>query len=261
MEAERLQKPVRTLRKGFKNLKGNPGPKQVHELRTEAREIEAQASALKGDGRKARRLLKAIKPVRKAAGHVRDLDVLTMNAMSLAEGPGRESVARLVKRLRAMRARNAAGLLDVVKHGRATARRRLKRYGRLLQLKFADGDGGGAGTELEGSIRAAIEELTGELRRWPELNAETIHRFRVRLKALRSLLRLEPGSGPGFVRAVSNAKSRIGEWHDWQKLRETAGEILDAREDRALLAQIDQVVERKLEQALAASNALRRRYL
>ena len=262
MEADRLQKPVRTLRKGLKSLPRDPAPEQVHKLRIGARHMESVAAALlPADGKKARRLLKTIRPLRKAAGAVRDMDMLTANALKLAEAPGNDSLARLVKYLGATRQQNVAQLLDAVEHRRKSARRRLKRFARNVESELKGEASGERAPELEGSVRAAAAKLHSKLSRWPVLSAANIHRFRLKIKELRSLLQLEQDSDAGLLRALGSAKRKIGEWHDWQQLKEIASEVLNAYEDRGLLMDIDQAVSRKLTQALAASNALRKRYL
>ena len=262
MEADRLQKPVRTLRKGLKSLPKDPAPAQVHKFRTGARQMESVAAALMpANGKKAWRLLKTIKPLRKAAGRVRDMDVMTENALKLAETPGRDSLARLVTYLGSSRQENAAELVDAVKQKRKAARRRLKRFEKRVESALKTGGSGVRAAQLTGGVRNAEENLRGDLSRWPELGADNIHRFRLKIKELRSLLQLERDSDAGFVRALGKAKSKIGEWHDWQQLREIAGEILNLQEDRALLMQIDATAKRKLVAALTASNALRGKFL
>jgi CHAD domain-containing protein len=262
MEADRLQKPVRTLRRGLKSLPRDPAPEQVHRLRIGARQMESVAAALlPANGKKTRQLLKSIKPLRKAAGDVRDMDVMTANALKLAETPGHNSLARLVKYLGSTRQKSAAQLLDALEHRRKAARRRLKRFAKRVESALKAEESGARAVELEGGVRAATAKIRNALSRWPELSADNIHRFRLKIKELRSLLQLEQESDAGFFRALGNAKNKIGEWHDWHQLREIAGEILDAEQDRALLVEIDLAVKRKLEAALTASNALRRKYL
>ena len=262
MEAGRLQKSVRTLRKGLKSLPSDPAPEQVHRLRTGARQMETVASALlPANANKTRQLLKTIKPLRKAAGSVRDMDVMTSNALKLAETPGHDSLARLVTYLRSTRQENAAELVDAVKRRRKAARLHLKRFAKRVESALKAGDSGVRAVRLEGGVRDAEENLRRDLTQRPELGADNIHRFRLKIKELRSLLQLERDSDAGFVRALGNAKSKIGEWHDWQQLREIADEILNLQEDRALLMQIDATAKRKLEDALTASNKLRRKFL
>jgi CHAD domain-containing protein len=259
MEADRLQKPLRNLRKGLKSLPRDPAPGRVHDLRTRARQMETFASALMPpNGRKTRQLLKTIKPLRKAAGSVRDVDVMTEIALKLTEPSGRDSLARLVKYLGSTREKNAVELLDAVERRRKAARRRLKQFAKRMESAQ---DSRHRAVEIDGGVHTAAHKLRSELSKWPELNADNIHRFRIKIKELRSLLQLERDSDAGLVRSLTNAKNKIGNWHDWQQLREIAGAVLDAGQDRTLLLEIDGAVERKLERALAVANALRRRYL
>lgn len=259
MESVRLQKPVRSLRKGLKSLPKDPAPAQVHKLRTGARHMETLAAALMpADAHKTRRLLKSIKPLRKAAGGVRDMDVMTENALKLAETPGHDSLARLVTYLGSTRQQSAAELVDAVEQKRKAARRGLKRFAKSVQSVQ---ESEYRVVELDGDVRAAAEKLRSELSRWPALNAGNIHRFRLKIKELRSLLQLEQNSDAGMLRALANAKNKIGDWHDWHQLKEVAREILNAQEDRVLLTEIDQAEMKKLEEALTSSNTLRRKYL
>lgn len=278
IELDRLQKPLRKLRKSLKNLSKDPPPEAVHKLRTRARQIESIAPALTpSEEKKTRRLLKSIKPVRKAAGGVRDMDVLTGNALSLPKNAHSASLARLIALLETMREESADALLDTVSEKRKPARHLLKQYSRLVEASFngkrngnGKPDGKSKGNQKESGrqaissdqpVQAAIHALTGELSGWPALDEENIHPFRLKVKELRSILQLFPSSDAGAVAALGKVKDRIGEWHDWQQLAQFARHALDRDIDRPLLDQIDEVGAQKLKQALAAANALRRRYL
>jgi CHAD domain-containing protein len=271
MELERVEKPLRQLRKLLKELPSNPAPGEVHKLRTRARKIEALAAALEpADAKQTRRLLKAIKPVRKAAGDVRDMDVLKgdllhMRVNGTKNGRTGDSVVRLVKHLSTVRRKSAADLLDAVDRQRKPARRELRSYEKLLDSvargkKAAPIDGSRAFEPEDGDDSRAAA-LMDELADWPRLNAHNIHPFRLKVKELRYVLELFPHAEVRFVELLGKVKDEIGEWHDWQQLGEIAREVLDAQEDRALLAQIDEVAKQKLAHALAGANGLRRGYL
>ncbi len=269
---DRLEKPLRELRKSLKRLKKNPPPEDVHKLRTRARHIEAIAPALTpSEEKKTRRLLKSIKPVRKAAGSVRDMDVLTGNALSLPKNSHSESLVRLVELLGTTRQKSAGALLETVGEQRKSARQILKQYSKLVKASFNGAHSGknsgkhaganGHAPQPAKNVHAAILALTENLSRWPSLSESNIHPFRLKVKELRSILQLFPNSDLGFVEALGKVKDQIGDWHDWQQLSGFARQALDARQDRALLKQIERTGERKLEEALAAATALRRRYL
>lgn len=61
----------------LKKLQKNDAPDKVHKFRTRIRRLEATLLALQPDARNATRLLRMMKPLRKRAGKVRDMDVLT----------------------------------------------------------------------------------------------------------------------------------------------------------------------------------------
>jgi CHAD domain-containing protein len=276
IELDRLQKPLRKLRKSLKNLSKDPPPEAVHKLRTRARQIESIAPALTPpEEKKTRRLLKSIKPVRKAAGGVRDMDVLTGNALKLPRNSDAGSLGRLIALLETMRQESASALLDTVSEKRKPARHLLKQYSRLVEASFngkhngkrngkSNGNQKESGRQSASSgrpVENAIDGLTSELSLWPALDEENIHPFRLKVKELRSILQLFPKSDTRLVAALGKVKDQIGEWHDWQQLAQFARHALDRDIDRPLLDQIDQIGAQKLKQALTAANVLRRRHL
>src|SRR5881396_3504744 len=93
LAADGLWKQPRKLRKSLKKLLEDSSAARVHQLRTRTRRMEAMVYALRLDFRKNERLLlKAIKPVRKKAGKVRDMDVLTGFALQPALSMMRRNV-------------------------------------------------------------------------------------------------------------------------------------------------------------------------
>lgn len=256
---DRVQKPLRQLRKLLKNLQADPPAEEVHKLRTRSRQIEAIAAALSPAGEKlTRRLLKSIKPLRKAAGSVRDMDVLAAKARALPREPGQnshqEALARLVEHLESSRKESAAELVTAFGRQRKTARQNLKLYAKQLECG-KDSDS----LAREQQIQAAAAQLAAELSRWPALSARNLHSFRLNVKELRSILQLLSNSDHAFVEALGTVKEQIGDWHDWQQLAMAATEALHAQQDRALLSAIKEIVRQKLREALAAANALQER--
>jgi CHAD domain-containing protein len=84
LDPAKLQEPLRRLRKLLKNFPKQPSPEQVHNLRTRTRRVEAMLRALMLTSRRnGRRLFQELAPVRKKAGKVRDMDVLTGFSASL----------------------------------------------------------------------------------------------------------------------------------------------------------------------------------
>ena len=131
-ELERVRKALRELGKSLQSLTGDSAPKDVHKLRTASRRVEAIAGVLEAaGGKKSRRLVKSIEPVRKAAGGVRDMDVLLADARKLARYSHGESLNHLVAHLETAREQNAGELQHALHHRRKTVLEDLKEYSGL----------------------------------------------------------------------------------------------------------------------------------
>ncbi len=266
MELDRVEKPLRQLRKSLKSFPKDPPPGDVHKLRTRSRRIEAVAAALEpADGKITRRLLKSIKPVRKAAGGVRDMDVLTADALDLPQDPGGDALIRLIEHLGTLRQESAGTLLTAVGKLRKPARRHLKQYEKFVQAVFTGKKKAPLAVSRtvvsENGGDSAAAALVDQLSRWPRLSARNVHAFRLKVKELRYVLQLYPQSDSTFVDALGKVKDHIGEWHDWVQLEQIAAEVLDPQQDRPLLDRIQKTARQKLTAALTASNALRKKYL
>jgi CHAD domain-containing protein len=246
----KAQKPIRKLRKLIRNFPANPSPSDVHSLRTQARRVEATVEALSPEpGKDARRLLKTIKPLRKAAGGVRDFDVLLGMALTLAAGSGADaSLRRLTDAMDGQRKRNAEHLHSVLARRRKKAVELLKEYGEEMEE---------AAPPIESPDIDAARRLAAELEHWPRLDADNLHEFRIHAKKLGYVLQLAPGVDKGRVEAFRRVKDTAGEWHDWVELSKLAATVLDPAADRAVLDRIDSITREKLRAALACANSLR----
>ena len=260
IELDRVEKPLRELRKLLKSMPDDPQPEEVHRLRTRTRRIESIAAALDPSGEKrTRRLLKVLKPVRKAAGNVRDVDVLTGDLLRLRQKSNSASIDRLMEYLNELRRESASDLADAVNEQRKPARRNLQKYARMLEsAAVGKKPVRSEGVDENGSV---ADRLIEELASWPRLNAGNLHPFRLKVKKLRYVLEMFPGTDAGLMNALADVKERVGEWHDWQQLMAMASEVLDPGRDRALLDEIEAMGGKKLAEALGTANALRRRYL
>ena len=263
---ESLREPFRRLRESLKNIEKNPPPEDVHKLRIQARRIESIASALNPDGGKqARRLIKPVKQLRRAAGGVRDMDVLTTNALSLCDRSNGPSLARLIDYLKSTRAKNALTLLKIVDRERKPARRSLRKYKRLAASGPINANGASrsatSSAEASNPFHAAAAELTAELESWPKISSANIHHFRLKVKELRYVLQALPDADQAFQDALAAVKDQIGEWHDWQQLALVASQALSEPSDAALLAEIKKTAQKKLRQAKAVANAMRDHWL
>jgi CHAD domain-containing protein len=256
MEIERnnAQKPLKKLRKSLKRLDGEPSSEEVHSLRTQTRRLEAIVDALAPKPKKqTRRLLKTVTPLRKAAGDVRDMDVLAGHLLSLPQNENNEALGRLVEHLGEMRVENARELRHTVDSHRKDARRSLKKYSKLI------------GKQFNGDVRdlpadSAPARLAAELQKWPSLNEGNIHDFRIKVKQLRYMLQLARDVDSDMVGALGKVKDQVGDWHDWQELSNIAHSVLNPKSDGEALREIEGIGKQKFQQALAVANSLRQEY-
>jgi CHAD domain-containing protein len=265
-ELERVRKALRELGKTIESLPADPAPGAVHKLRTAARRVEAIAAVLQfSGGKESRRLVKSIEPLRKAAGSVREMDVLASHARKLARYCPGAPLTRLLDHLQIARLQNAAALQRALLLRRKAVLRDLKEYSRSIPRAAkhakAIAHASDASARTQEEIHSAALNVVRELGVWLPLDAENLHAFRLKVKRLRYTLQLDENADSGLVEALSDAQRRIGDWHDWQQLDKIAREVLVLEEDRPLLDRIGQTTRRRFERALAAANALRGKYL
>ena len=265
-ELDRARKALRALSKTLKSLPGEPAPKAVHKLRTAARRVEAIAEALEQvEGKESRRLLKSIEPMRKAAGGVRDMDVLMANARRLVRFSDGDSLTRLIDQLQIARQLHAEDLRRALSRKRDVVRENLKGYSKLVRSEMRSQQHAsarnGRPSQTQDGIHTAAMNAVRELGAWPPLNAENIHAFRLKVKQLRYILQLADDADPGLLDALGNVHRRVGDWHDWYQLDELAHRILHPEQDSRLLDRIALTETRRFERALKAANALRGKYL
>ena len=194
LAADKVRDQPRKLRKSLKALPQAPSAGRVHQLRTRARRFEALVDALVSDTRKnERRLLKAVRPVRKRAGKVRDMDVLADFASTVKIDRERECSRRLLGYLGTERERQARKLQKVVAAYTPELRRRLKRSERLLEEILVSGNDVSNGRKASAEAAALALQLRAEVRDWPSLNRENLHPFRLKVKELRYVLEMATG--------------------------------------------------------------------
>jgi CHAD domain-containing protein len=254
-ELKQAQRALRELGKWLKNLPEEPAVEQVHKLRTTTRRVEALVAALPVGGPKtSQQLLKSIEPVRKAAGGVRDMDVLKAKVRRLARGADGGAMGSLIEQLENSRRQSAAELQRAVRRRGSAARENLKQYSKLLRAAKAGAHDGGA-------VHPAALRVLRELGAWPALESSNLHGFRLKVKLLRYILQLDEETAPGLIEALGQVQRLAGEWHDWLQLEEMARGLLDAEKDAEVLARIGATAQRRFRAALKAANALRARYL
>ena len=261
MEPDRSLKPLRSLTKVLRRLSQDPSPRAVHKLRVQVRQLEAIATALGGGDKHVLRSLQTIQSIRKAAGSVRDMDVLADRALSLPGELHPASLTRLMKSLVSTREKDADRLLDAIGKKKKEIRRNLKLLSELIRPATAPRNSAAASRQRAGMVSGAPAALVNELSLWPALGEENLHAFRIKLKALSTVAGLFGGAPPELLRSLGKLNKTLGVWHDWRRLRQIAAATLDPKLDRELLAQITRAHRMKLRLALASANAFREEWL
>jgi len=267
LDADALCRQPRKLGKSLKKLRQDSSPDLVHKLRTRTRRFEAMVDALELDSRKnERRLIRALKPVRRRAGRVRDMDVLTQFASRPQLQDEGDCSIRLLEHLGSARERQARKLQKRTRLDYVLLRERLRKCAQFLDKTL---QARAAGSSPKNSSRseewaekatALALRLEAELRNWRALNQENLHPFRLTVKKLRYVLQMAKKADNDFVDALGEVKDSIGEWHDWQELSGIAKKVIE-HSGCKLLQDIDRTAREKFEEALAASNRLRQNYL
>src|SRR6266702_2938577 len=251
-----VTKPLLKLRKLIKSFPNDPSPEDVHALRTQARRLEAILETVTfNSDKQPKRLRDAMTPVRKAAGGVRDMDVLIGDVLTLSSKDRSGAAVRLVEHLSEKRERDARHLYNMVSKRGKKARVLLKQFTRLIE-KQSNGD---RHTITESA--AAPQIVAAQLDCWPKLDSENLHEFRIYVKKLRYILQLSQSSNGRGMKALAEAKDSIGDWHDWTELLKIAKKVLDPKADRAMLSQVQKAGDERYRVALTTANQLRKQDL
>jgi CHAD domain-containing protein len=193
LDVKRVQNPVRKLRKILKKMTAEPGPEEVHAFRTASRRMQATLRAFsldsKGNGR---HILKRLSRLRKLAGKVRDMDVLTDYASSLPrQSEEKECSVRLLEHLGAQRQKYARKLHNAARRYSSKLRKRMKRSASDFEKILPANDGKASiGNGVSAKAAASALQLLSELKRPARLNRSTLHPYRLKVKELRNVLQM-----------------------------------------------------------------------
>jgi CHAD domain-containing protein len=265
LDNERIRKNIRKLRKLLNKPSKLRAVKGVHDLRTRTRRVEATLRATGLSSKRAEsKLLRRLRPIRKKAGKVRDMDVFTAHVLELNPNGERDCVVQLLEYLGEERYRLGDKLRSAVKENAASARSQLKRLAKEMEL-FTDASGGKSPkSDQSPRVKAAASalQISSELAEPKNLNRGNLHPYRMKVKELRYLLKAaEGGTDEHFIHALGECKDTIGEWHDWEELLAIASDVLDHNKDCKLLDQLRAARQQKFERALSITNQMRRDFL
>jgi CHAD domain-containing protein len=267
IDANSIRKPFRKMRKLLKNFPDPPAAEDVHKLRTHTRRLEAIIGGFRlNDETAGKDTLKSLKPIRKAAGEVRDMDVLTDLAASLDPKDDADCRLKLMQHLACRRTKVATKLVKKVNALEKRLRAELKQCVAESGI-MGTKTGSATGKEIRktreraASSMASSLQVEQDLRDWPRLDDENIHPFRIKVKELRYVLQFAQDSDSKLTRALGAVKDQIGLWHDWNELAAIAEQVLDHGAECRITSQIVTRTKHELEKSLDTANALRSQYL
>jgi CHAD domain-containing protein len=242
-----------------------PRQKAVHQLRTTTRRMEALLASAKrrrrGNakfGRKLDKALRALKPIRKAAGPVRDTDV----QIGLVEGllkaknaatPATERSAfnekarKLQAKLKKYRKDAAAELVTAIADAKEKELRRIS----PLQADVS-------GIKWTFLLKEARSLERASARSLDTADPKSLHEYRKNSKSARYLAEMEDGSAPAeqFAKRMKKVLDAIGAWHDWMLLTQLAKETFG--KSSALAKRLKKERDQALRQAVGAVERLHR---
>jgi CHAD domain-containing protein len=207
---------------------------------------------------------KNLSRIRKRAGKVRDMDVLTAYAATIDAGEEQDCKVQLLEHLGAQRRKLAKNLHTTVAKNAQPVRKRLKQFSdEIDRFLCLDKDHACDAAKASAQATATALVLSSELATTPaRLGRPNLHPYRLRVKELLNVLRMAEGdANKKFVETLGTVKDLIGEWHDWQELLATAQAILDHGSNCRIVRELKKIADDKYEQALAAAQNMRRKYL
>ena len=267
MQIERITKSIRRIDKFLKKNPKHPTPGKIHSLRTSTRRLEAAVAGLGlGAKRGQRRLLRELRSIRKRAGKIRDMDVLTGLAASLRvhDNPDkRDELVQVLEHLGARRAKQVKKIRAAIAENGRRFRKALARVSERLEYLFEPPDKKAyrAAEKAGSEVGSYILLLSSGLRQPAHLSRSNLHPYRLQVKELRYLLQFaNEAESMRFVSKLGEVKDAIGEWHDWEELLAIATDVLRRQTASELLRDLQEISDSKFERALSLTNEMRATY-
>lgn len=259
LDRDRLLKPVKKLRKLIGRIGRNPSPETVHDLRTNIRRFEAMFAALAlGQHGIRKRSLKKLGRLRKRAGKVRDMDVLTGFASTVHPPGDAECSVQLLEHLGARRKKQAGKLSAEGSNLRVSLRKEWKRTSAVLAKLLKEEEHSADGNQVSAEASADAMKLAAQLGTPKHLGRDNLHPYRLKIKELRDVLRIASRpSHSRFIDDLGNVKDAIGEWHDWEELASIAEKVLAHRTGCGVQAELKRIAGQKYDHALRLAQELR----
>lgn len=240
-----------------------PSSEAVHDFRTGVRSLETTFSTLGLDRKKSvKRVLRDLGDVRRRAGKVRDMDVLTAHALAIKELGEQDCHVQLLEYLGAERRKYAGKLRAEIERTDSRLRRDLKQNLSRVDKVLQEAEDHPSDSNAMPATMARAIKLSAELNSPPRLSRSNLHSYRLKVKELRDVLQLsDKTADEDFLKELGEVKDAIGEWHDWEALTSIAARLLDHGPSCKLMRHLRKTSKSRYEHALALANHLRTNYL
>jgi len=245
---ERCRLVFRKVDRDLEKLADRQQAETVHSFRTSTRRLQTLLEELVPEPtRKQKKLLKALRVIRKQAGKVRDLDVqlTALRSLKVPLEPRRKT--QLLEGLIELRATQQKKLhKTLTKQVARDVRKQVKRAAKEVGLRTS-----------RDPLDAAREILAGIAPPNGPLTEDALHRCRILVKRARYAAEFAPESPAAtqFIAQLKRLQDIVGNWHDWLTLTQTAAERLGSVNQSPLVAVLHNVTGGKLRQAIAAISA------
>jgi CHAD domain-containing protein len=262
-DIQRIQKSTRRVRKFLRKNSKRPSSNAIHNLRTSTRSLETTFTTLTPNPKgTAKRLLFGLADVRKRAGKVRDMDVLTAHILTVNQTGEQDCLVQLLEHLGAKRNKSTKKLRHVIATASPQLRRNLKRNAKRVEKLLKEAESNRPDSDAMRVITAKAKTLSSELNSPGRLNRRNLHPYRLKVKELRDVLQLSNRPGDEeFLEKLGEVKDSIGEWHDWEELIAIASQLLDHGTSCELIKRLKDTSNSKYGRALSLTNNLRSNYL
>jgi len=245
IKPERCRLVFHKLDRDLEKLAAEQQADTVHRFRTTTRRLQTLLEELIPERtRRQKKLLKALRSIRKPAGKLRDLDVQieALRSLKVPLEPHRKT--QLLQGLIELRATHEKRLRKrLTKQAAREIRKQLKRISREIEI---DDSRDPLGAAREVLSRVAVSNGT--------LTEDALHHCRLLVKRARYTAEFsqESPAVTQFIAHLKRLQDILGNWHDWLALTHTATERLGGVHESPLVAILHNVAGGKLRNAVAA---------
>jgi CHAD domain-containing protein len=260
-DIERIHKSTRRVTRFLEKNPRRPSSDAIHDFRTSTRSLETAFETLGLTSRgKIKRLLDALKDVRRHAGAVRDMDVLTANVLTVRLPREQDCLVQLLEDLGAERNKRAGRLRRRVSR-QAGLGKALKQSIKRIEKLFKEAETAATASKAIPRTIAEGIKLSTALGTPPRLNRKNLHAYRLKVKKLRNVLQLSANADRlHFLELLGQVKDAIGEWHDWEVLAGIASKQLDHASCK-LVKHLKTEADSRFTHAITLTNRVRTQYV